>query len=145
MTQIPETQIQTVQVNEMVIPIFDLALAIDEWRRQGPSYVDDQRVEVVAARGGYAVATFDEYDAGYPYRRGHRKAIVPLAGTECIIVKVTRRDDTIDPPIHEVRYYAYIKGFGWYEFTKNDAIKINATGVPKEKLPEVVENLTIYE
>ena len=139
-------QIQTPRdvVRDVVVPIMDLALVLDEWYRQGPAYVDDQSVEVIASRGVYAVAIFDEYDSGYPYRRGWKKAIIPTNRTLYLIVRVERRDNTVDPPIYYVDYYVYVKGFGWWRFERSDAIKVTKVGVPKEKLNEVVENMVIY-
>ncbi len=126
-------------------PIFDLALVIEEWYRQGPAFVDERRVEIVSTKGPVFTATFDEYDAGYPYRKGWKLMIVPTTETEVIIAEVTERDDTVDPPIYKHYYLVYLRGFGWWRFENSDAVKVPVSKPSENIINRVLENLMMVE
>jgi len=83
-------------------------LEIEWWYRQGPAYVDEQRYEIVY--GDVDALTIDEWAETYPYRKGGVDIVVPR--TVPVIIRLVRRDDTVDPPIHEEWLYIFTKD-GW--------------------------------
>jgi len=94
--------------------------------RQGPSYTDDRIISIIGYKGPVYYVLTDYFDNGYPYRRGYNKVVILVTPeTEYVIIRIRRVDDTCDPVIDETEYIVYVKNFGWWLFTKNDAIKLN--------------------
>jgi len=85
-----------------------ILLVLKEWRRQGSSYVDEQRVEVIY--GEADMVELREFDEGYPYRRGREVVIIPK--TVPTIVRVEYRTNTVNPPIYSEVIYVFTKD-GW--------------------------------
>jgi hypothetical protein len=80
-----------------------LLLLLKEWRRQGESYIDEQRINVIY--GEAEEITIREFDEGYPYRKGAEVVIIPK--TLPTIVLVRRRDNTTSPEIDEAVVYVF--------------------------------------
>jgi len=85
-----------------------LILTLREWSRQGPSYDDYQRYNVLY--GEVKEVVLDEWDEGYPYRRGRDVVIIPLAIPT--IVEVERYADTTSPVQRAKTIYVFT-GEGW--------------------------------
>jgi len=83
-------------------------LEIEWWYRQGPSYRDEQRYEMIY--GDVDVITVEEWSEPYPYRRGGKDIIVPKSIP--VVVLVRRIDDTVDPPINEEHLWVFTRD-GW--------------------------------
>ena len=83
----PETQTQIQELSpEQISRLIELAqkenriearyiLKLQRWRRQGQSYVDDADFKVIY--GEAEEVTAEEWDEGYPYRRGEDVLIIP--------------------------------------------------------------------
>jgi hypothetical protein len=85
-----------------------LLLVLREWQRQGPSYVDEQRVEIIYGEAERVI--LEEFDEGYPHRRGTEFVLIPR--TVPVVVLVEYRTDTVNPPINELTLYVFTKD-GW--------------------------------
>jgi hypothetical protein len=85
-----------------------LLLVLKEWRRQGPSYIDEQRVEIIYGEAEEVI--LEEFDEGYPHRKGTIFALIPK--TVPVVVKVEYRTNTVNPPIDEMTLYIFTKD-GW--------------------------------
>ena len=85
-----------------------LILVIEKWRRQGPSFADEQWYEVV--QGDVKEVELESFDEGYPYRRGSRVAIIPLS--LATVINLYRYDDTTDPPIKSCTIHIFTRD-GW--------------------------------
>jgi len=69
---------------------YEKALVLLVYHRQGPAFLDDADFEVLEGKIDFII--FGEFDDGYPYRRGHKVAIIPL--TDHVIINYWSRDDT---------------------------------------------------
>jgi hypothetical protein len=85
-----------------------IILTIETWVRQGPSFTDEQRVTVIY--GEADEVTLEQFDYGYPYRKGKKIALIPK--TLPTVVLVRRVDDTTSPEIDETILYIFTKN-GW--------------------------------
>ena len=85
-----------------------MILVIETWSRQGPSFTDEQGYEVLA--GEVKEVVLFEYDEGYPYRRGAKRALIPLSIPT--VIDLYRYDDTTDPPIKSRTLYVFTSE-GW--------------------------------
>ena len=85
-----------------------IILILERWYRQGPSYIDEQDFTVIY--GSVEEVTLEEFDEGYPYRKGERVALIPKSVPA--IVMVERHDNTQDREIHEKVVYVFTKE-GW--------------------------------
>jgi hypothetical protein len=85
-----------------------LILTIKKWHRQGPAYIDEQRVSIIY--GEVEEVELEEFDEGYPYRRGAEIALIPK--TVPVVVMVERKDNTTSPVINEATIYIFTSE-GW--------------------------------
>jgi len=85
-----------------------LILTLETWRRQGEAFTDEQGYEVV--QGEVKEIVLDEWDEGYPYRKGCRVAIIPLSIPT--IIDLYSCTDTTDPPIKRRTVYVFTSE-GW--------------------------------
>ena len=79
-----------------------LILVIEKWRRQGEAFTDEQWYEIV--QGEVKEIVLDEWDEGYPHRKGCKLALIPLAVPT--VINLYSYADTTDPP--EKRHTIYI-------------------------------------
>ena len=80
-----------------------MILTIETWYRQGPSFTDEQGYEVI--QGDVKEVELESFDEGYPYRKGHKVAIIPL--TIPTIIDLHSYSDTTDPPIKRRTLYIF--------------------------------------
>ena len=85
-----------------------MILILERWQRQGPSFVDEQTIEVV--HGEVEEVVLEEFDEGYPYRKGEKVALIPR--TVPVVVLVERYDNTVSPEVSEKWIYVFTKE-GW--------------------------------
>jgi hypothetical protein len=85
-----------------------LLLTLKEWRRQGESYIDEQRINVIYGEAEEII--LETFDEGYPYRKGAEVVIIPK--TLPTIVVVEYRTNTVNPPIDEMTVYVFTRE-GW--------------------------------
>ena len=85
-----------------------MILTIEVWGRQGEAFDDHQHYEVI--RGEVIEVTLNEWNEGYPYRRGRRVALIPLVVPT--VVEVNHYSDTTDPPIKSCTLYIFTAS-GW--------------------------------
>jgi len=83
-------------------------LVLSEWTRQGESFIDEQHFEVLF--GEVDEVILEEWDEGYPYRKGRDVLIIPK--TIPTIIRVSRYDDTCSPIISSETLYIFTKD-GW--------------------------------
>jgi len=80
-----------------------LILTLERWHRQGSAYDDKQTYDVVM--GEVKEVILEEFDEGYPYRRGYKAAIIPL--TVPVVIDVYRYDNTTSPEIRRRTLYIF--------------------------------------
>jgi hypothetical protein len=85
-----------------------LVLTLETWHRQGEAFCDTQSYEVV--QGEVREVVLEEFDEGYPYRRGAKVALIPL--TVPTIIDFYSYTDTTDPPREERILYIFTAQ-GW--------------------------------
>jgi hypothetical protein len=85
-----------------------MILTVEVWRRQGEAFRDEQDYEVI--QGGVNEVVLEEFNEGYPYRSGAKKALIPLEVPT--VVDLYRYDDTTDPPRKERILYIFTSE-GW--------------------------------
>jgi len=85
-----------------------LILTVEEWERQGPSFDDYQRLNVI--QGEVREITLEAWDEGYPYRRGYKVALIPLAIPT--IIEVERYSDTTEP-VQSMKFVYIFTKEGW--------------------------------
>ena len=83
-------------------------LLVETWYRQGPSFIDEQTIDVIY--GEAEQVELETIDEGYPYRLVKRLAVIPK--TVPTIVLVEHHDNTVSPEIHEKVVYVFT-GQGW--------------------------------
>jgi len=83
-------------------------LTVEVWGRQGGAFEDCQRYEVV--QGEVRELILEEFDEGYPYRRGSKVALIPL--TIPTIIDLYSYTDTTDPPTKRRTVYVFTSE-GW--------------------------------
>jgi len=111
------------------------------YARQGPSYTDERLATVVALRGKLVIAPTEYFDAGYPYRRGwHHVYAAVTPDTELVAIRITKSDNTTEPPESAIEYYVYVRGYGWWRFANNDAQRLS-----ESKAPENAEWIPVEE
>jgi len=111
----PETQKLTPEVIRKLVEKADpiewlYLLKLSRWYRQGESYIDEQKVDVIY--GEADIVELGTWDEGYPYRRGEDVLIIPK--TVPTIIRVVRRDNTINPPVNNEKLLVFTKD-GWKE------------------------------
>lgn len=132
--------------DKLLVPIFELTVIEEEWQRQGPSFQDYRRVDITTVKpeGSTLVCEFDGYNAGYPHRKGHKLAIVPTIETELVVARVEAYDETVDPPMGESYYLVYIKGYGWWRFERNDAVRVKTSKPGDDVINKIVRSAVIW-
>jgi hypothetical protein len=83
-------------------------LILEEWRRQGEAFIDENIVKVVY--GEAEEVEVSKFDEGYPHRKGRKVAIVPR--TVPVVVLVERIDNTVSPEINSAALYVFTAD-GW--------------------------------
>ena len=112
----PETQTIELQElnNEQIKNLIELAekegrvearyiLILQRWHRQGPAYDDEQTYDIIIGEAKEVI--LEEFDEGYPYRRGCKVAIIPLSVP--VIIDVHRYDNTTSPEIKKRKLYVF--------------------------------------
>ena len=85
-----------------------MILVLEVWHRQGEAFSDYQRYEII--QGDVIEVTLEEFSESYPYRRGRKVALIPLAVPT--VIKVSRYSDTTDPPVKECTLHVFTSE-GW--------------------------------
>jgi len=83
-------------------------LQLEIWSRQGASYTDYARYDVVY--GDVIEVTLETFDEGYPYRKGSRIILIPK--TVPTIVYYRMYSDTQSPEVREETVYVFTSE-GW--------------------------------
>jgi len=85
-----------------------IILTIETWRRQGEAFADEQWYEILA--GDVIEVVLSEYNEGYPYRRGAKRALIPL--TVGTVIEVNYYSDTTGQPVKRRTIYIFTSE-GW--------------------------------